>query len=62
VNSGFRVVFVADYSCEGSGGFSPRFPSACGVSTCQWLCYGRQSAKAAKININLVDPGVLAVY
>jgi hypothetical protein len=27
--------FVADYSCEGSGGFAPRFPSTCGVSDYQ---------------------------
>jgi hypothetical protein len=30
------VVFVADYSCEGSGGISPRFPNTCGVSGCQY--------------------------
>jgi hypothetical protein len=35
VNSGLRVAFVADYSCEGSGGFAPRFPNTCGVSGCQ---------------------------
>jgi hypothetical protein len=35
VNSGLRVAFVADYSCEGSGGFAPRFPSTCGVPGCQ---------------------------
>jgi len=29
------VDFVADYSCEGSGGFAPRFPNTCGVSGCQ---------------------------
>jgi hypothetical protein len=34
-NSGLRVVFVADYSCEGSGGISPRFPKTCDVSGCQ---------------------------
>ncbi len=35
VNSGVRVAFVADYSCEGSGGFAPRFPNTCGVPGCQ---------------------------
>jgi hypothetical protein len=35
VNSGLRVAFVADYSCEGSGGFAPRFPSTCGVPGCK---------------------------
>jgi len=35
VNSGLLVAFVADYSCEGSGGFAPRFPNTCGVSGCQ---------------------------
>jgi XisI protein len=35
MNSGLRVAFVADYSCEGSGGFAPRFPSTCGVPSCQ---------------------------
>jgi hypothetical protein len=35
VNSGLRVAFVADYSCEGSGGLSPRFPNTCGAPGCQ---------------------------
>src|SRR5262245_20003211 len=35
VNSGLRVAFVADYSCEGSGGFAPRFPNTCGVPGCK---------------------------
>jgi hypothetical protein len=35
VNSGLRVALVADYSCEGSGGFAPRFPNTCGVPGCQ---------------------------
>src|SRR5215813_13866484 len=35
LNSGLHVAFVADYSCEGSGGFAPRFPSTCGVPGCQ---------------------------
>ena len=35
VNSGHRVAFVADYSCEGSGGFAPRFPNTCCVPGCQ---------------------------
>ena len=35
VNSGIRVAFVADYSCEGSGGFAPRFPNTCGVPGCK---------------------------
>jgi hypothetical protein len=35
VNSGLRLAFVADYSCEGSGGFSPRFPNTCGVPGCK---------------------------
>lgn len=34
--SALRIAdFVADYSCEGSGGFAPRFPNTCGVSDCQ---------------------------
>jgi len=31
----YRADFVADYSCEGSGGFAPRFPNTCDVSGCQ---------------------------
>jgi hypothetical protein len=30
-----RVGFVADYSCEGSGGFAPSFPITCDVLDCQ---------------------------
>lgn len=31
------VDFVADHSCEGSGGLAPHFPNICGVSSCQWI-------------------------
>ena len=53
VNSGLRVAFVTDYSCEGSGGFAPRFPSTCGVPGCQCgltealICFRNKAFRAS---------------
>jgi hypothetical protein len=49
VNSGLRVAFVADYSCEGSGGFAPRFPYTCGVPGCKCGLTEALSASAPKV-------------
>jgi hypothetical protein len=48
VNSDLCVAFVADYSCEGSGGFAPRFPNTCGVSGYQ---YGLKIEPASTPNV-----------